>query len=188
MAQMITQLGMVFDIAYPDAYKDVLGAFAMINLDIVNISPFECVATFTSGFYTTLLSHTLMPLAAVAGLLLLRHKLRKKGKREIASRCVTAAFYIIFFIYPSVSAKQARAVEHGSRFLSDPPLLHRIFTTFNCVQFDGEFDGSNSWMRVDLTVDCNAPERGGWVAYAVIMSLRAAFEQSRDPRLPPASS
>ena len=59
---------------------------------------------------------------------------------------------IVFFVYPSVSAK--------------------IFTTFNCEKFDGEFDGSDSWMRVDLTIDCNAPERGGWIAYAVIMSAR----------------
>ena len=26
-------------------------------------------------------------------------------------------------------------------------------------------------MRVDLTIDCNAPERAGWIAYAVIMIL-----------------
>ena len=54
----------------------------------------------------------------------------------------------------------------------------RIFTTFNCEHFDGEFDGSDSWMRVDLTIDCNAPERGGWVAYAVIMSARRTFEHT----------
>ena len=151
MAQMITQLGTIFDISYPDAYKGVLRVVSMINLDLVNISPFECLLPYS--FYTSLVSHTILPLAAVAGLLAIRPALKKAGKQEASLRCVTAAFYVVFFVYPSVTAK--------------------IFTTFNCEQFDGEFDGSDSWMRVDLTIDCNAPERGGWIAYAGVMSTRA---------------
>ena len=58
---------------------------------------------------------------------------------------------IIFFVFPSTTAK--------------------IFATFNCVSFDDDFDGSDSWMRADLAVDCNAPERSGWIAYAVTMIL-----------------
>ena len=37
----------------------------------------------------------------------------------------------------------------------------QIFSTFNCEKFDGDFDGSDRWMRVDLTINCNAPERAG---------------------------
>ena len=55
--------------------------------------------------------------------------------------------------------------------VADPSVSAKVFTTFNCEQFDGEFDGSDSWMRVDLSIDCNAPERSGWIAYAVVMIL-----------------
>jgi hypothetical protein len=103
MAQMITQLGMVFDISYPDAYEGVLRVISMVNLDIVNISPFECLLPYS--FYTSLVSHTVLPLAVVAGLLLTRLALKRAGRQEASSRCVTAAFYVVFFIYPSVSAK-----------------------------------------------------------------------------------
>ena len=90
MAQMVTQLGMVFDISYPDAYKGVLRVISMINLDIVNISPFECLLPYS--FYTSLVSHTVLPIAAVAGLLAIRPALKAAGKQEASSRCVTAAF------------------------------------------------------------------------------------------------
>ena len=45
-------------------------------------------------------------------LLLARRALLTAGRKAVAGRCVTAAFYIVFFIYPSVSAK--------------------VFSTFNC--------------------------------------------------------
>ena len=90
MAQMITQLGMVFDVSYPNAYKGVLRVISMINLDIISVSPFECLLPYS--FYTSLVSHTVLPLAAVAGLLLARPALKKVGRQEASSRCVTAAF------------------------------------------------------------------------------------------------
>ena len=119
MAQMITQLGMVFDISYPDAYEGVLRVISMVNLDVVSVSPFECLLPYS--FYTSLVSHTVLPLAAVAGLLLARPALKRAGRQEASSRCVTAAFYVVFFIYPSVSAKQEGAAEpatHPSRAAS----------------------------------------------------------------------
>ena len=33
----------------------------------------------------------------------------------------------------------------------------------------GEFDGSDQWLRADLKVDCNADDRGAWLAYATVM-------------------
>ena len=45
----------------------------------------------------------------------------------------------------------------------------QIFATFNCVTFDDEFNGSDRWLRVDLTIDCNSPDRNGWLAYASMM-------------------
>ena len=113
-------------------------------------------ASLAWKIFHTQVTHTVLPLVSVLSLLGAHKALKTAGKQEIASRCVTSAFYVIFFVYPSVSAK--------------------IFSTFNCVQFEGEFDGSDSWMRGDLTIDCNAPERAGWLAYAGVMSQCAAFK------------
>ena len=143
MYQVITQLGLVFAINYPPVYKRALRWLQVINLDLIQLSPFECVLSY--NFYVSLVSHTVLPMVAVVLLLLVRTALMAAGKKEIAGRCVVAAFYIIFFIYPSVST--------------------RIFSTFNCEQFDG----SDRWLRVDLKVDCNAPERPAWIVFATVM-------------------
>ena len=150
MFQMLTQLGMVFDIPYPALYDQVLRWAGMINLDVVALLPLACILD-DYNFYVSLVSHCTLPLVAVGALLLAKVALKHYGRPETGSHCVTAAFYVIFFVYPSVSAK--------------------IFSTFNCETFDGEYDGSDSWMRVDLTTDCNAAERGWWIAYAVLMVL-----------------
>jgi len=54
--------------------------------------------------------HTLLPMVGIGALLGARSALKRIGRAEIGGRCVTAAFYIVFFIYPSVSAKVCRAV------------------------------------------------------------------------------
>ena len=149
MMQMLTQLGMVFTIEYPQSYQQALRWAGSFNLNLMALAPVECMLVY--NFYSSLVVSTMVPLGCVVALLLLRFWFKLKGNLSNSQRCVTAAFYIIFFVYPSVSAK--------------------IFTTFNCVTFDDTYDGSNSWMRVDLTVDCNAPGRGGWIAYACLMIL-----------------
>jgi hypothetical protein len=48
--QMLTQLGIVFAIAYPPVYTKALRWIGMINLDLVGVSPFECLLPY--NFYT----------------------------------------------------------------------------------------------------------------------------------------
>ena len=115
------------------------------NINILDSSPIGC--SMDVSFYTTLVVHTTFPMAAVIALLIAR----RYTSAKLGTQCATAAFYILFFIYPSVTAK--------------------IFTTFNCVTFDDEFDGSDSFLRVDLSISCNAPERAGWLAYAIVACL-----------------
>ena len=151
MYQMLTQLGTVFTIPYPAVYKSSMQIVGFVNLDLATLAPFECV--FVYSHYSSLVAHTLLPAFAVSVLLLMSRLFRSPsgGASRSSERCATAAFYIVFFVYPSVSAK--------------------IFSTFNCEQFDGSFDGSDRWMRADVTVDCNAAERAGWIAYASCMIL-----------------
>ena len=150
MFQVLTQLGMVFDLSYPGLVATPLSWLSLINLDLFGLAPIDCIVT-GQNFYTSLVSTTVLPLVAVGGLLVARAVAIVAHKPEVGARCVVGAFFVIFLVFPSVSA--------------------RVFTTFNCETFDGEFDGSDSWMRADLSVDCNAPERTGWIAFARFMIL-----------------
>ena len=170
--------------ASPRAHH-VPAAFALA-VDIVSLSPLECMLSY--NYYTSLVTHTVLPLLAVAALLLTKTVSKAIGRPAVGTRCVTAAFYIIFFICATAKSNPARPLATrcwDSTALScdaDPSVSAKIFTTFNCETFDGEFDGSNSWMRVDLTVDCNASDRGAWIAYAAIMS--ACPDPNRPPMCP----
>ena len=126
MAQMLTQLTLVFDVSYPEAYvrrpwiergtftrrsrahafrrlrliegpprssqRKLLRWISMINLDLVVLSPFEC--TFAYNFYTSLISHTVLPLIAVGVILAVRKVLNWAGKPQAAPRCATAGHAI----------------------------------------------------------------------------------------------
>ena len=61
--------------------------------------------------------------------------------------CSGGLFLILFLIYPSTSAA--------------------IFATFQCEPLD---DGT-SWLRADLSIDCNSPTHTWYVGYASWMVL-----------------
>jgi len=52
MYQMVTQLGPIFTITYPAFYKKGLRWIGMLNLDLVQMAPFECLVTY--NFYSSL--------------------------------------------------------------------------------------------------------------------------------------
>ena len=96
MFQILTQLGMVFDMAYPSLVATPLSWLSLINLDIVGLAPFDCMVT--RNFYTSLVSHTVLPLLAVGGLLVARAMAKAANKPEVGARCVVGAFFVIFLV------------------------------------------------------------------------------------------
>ena len=70
-----------------------------------------------------------------------------RARPAVLDFCSGALFLILFLIYPSTSAA--------------------IFATFQCEQLD---DGS-SWLRADLSIDCNSPTHNWYVWYASCMVL-----------------
>lgn len=129
---------------------DAIGA----NFDFLALMPLEC--HFEYNFYRSLVVRTITPLLILSGLLsasaLAARRHAQTGRAEwqkLAGHCSTACFLLIFFIYPSVSSK--------------------IFQTFTCDSLDDELDGSDRWLRADLSIDCNGPERAGYIAFATIM-------------------
>lgn len=77
----------------------------------------------------------------------------------IANLCTRASFFVIFLVYPSTSAK--------------------VFSVFNCETLDDALDGSDRWLRADLSIDCNAPDRAAYTAYACLMLV--IYPVSRTP-------
>ena len=70
-----------------------------------------------------------------------------RARPAVLDFCSGALFLILFLIYPSTSAA--------------------IFATFQCEPLD---DGS-SWLRADLSIDCNSPTHNWYVSYASCMVL-----------------
>lgn len=64
-----------------------------------------------------------------------RQRTNKTG-RDISELCATAAFFIVYLVYPSCSAA--------------------IFQFFICDTFDGPGEDGSRWMRVDLSIDCGS--------------------------------
>lgn len=106
---MLTQLELTFNVPYPAAYKEVLRWLGTMNLDLVQLSPIGCM--FAYNFYTSLVFHTLLPLAAVGALMVARKVL----KPTVGSRCALCMFCIIFFVYV-----RPERIEHETR-----PLIAR---------------------------------------------------------------
>ena len=62
MGQMVSQLGSVFTIDYPELYKQVLRWLGIINLDLLQLSPLICSVDY--NFCTTSqIEHTTTPAA-----------------------------------------------------------------------------------------------------------------------------
>jgi hypothetical protein len=158
--QMLTGLGFVFTIPYPEFYRSWLRVLDTVNLNLIQLLPISCIGEY--NFYSSLLVHTLVPLCVIITLFITRQVLLSERIAEwmkqhaprictekVADRCSLVAFLVIFLVYPSVSSK--------------------IFATFACDELDAEYDGSDSWLRADLSISCNASDRAGWLAFAVIM-------------------
>ena len=206
MVQVMTQLGIVYSIPYPEAYTLLLRWVSLLELNIIDIVPLQCVFPAYSSYYFSLLSRTLMlPALACVPLLVwfvsrprLSHQRswcvrcfwrfqrfwrgfgRKRACSDVSptttptatssasptaepatalsstsqlpsssdwfiGQCLGAGFYLLFLIYPSVSAK--------------------IFAAFQCELLD---DGTH-WLRADLSVRCYTTTHHLMCYYAAAM-------------------
>ena len=89
----------------------------------------------------------LLLLGAVAGRLAQKERLATKMKLA-RNKLHTGCFLVLWFIYPCCCSK--------------------IFHFFVC---DTMPDGVTSYLRVDYSLDCDAPARAAFRAYAVLMGL-----------------
>ena len=153
-AQVLSQLGVVYSIPFPNVYAALLRWMGLIEFNLPEVLPFGCLISFT--FYSGLLLRTLMLpglglLFVVACTLLgqgFGHSSRPSlpGKEQKAVDSLSGTlFVILFLIYPSTSAA--------------------IFATFQCEELE---DGT-SWLLADPSIDCQSRTHTFFWGYALLM-------------------
>ena len=187
--QVIAQLTVTFSIPYPPFYDALMDAIGVFLLDLIEPMPLECYRQ--SGIdlnqHVQLLIRTLVPLAILLVSIIYRQHLlfvagwkrraagrsqdapaptrkgllhtpgHKRGGLEVArayevlaDELLTWNFVLFFLLYPSNSAK--------------------IFATLRCETFhDSPGEPKPSFLRTDLSIDCNDPWHHTMEAYAVVM-------------------
>ena len=142
MIQVLSQLGVVYSIPFPDLYSNLLRWVGLLELNFVDMLPLGCVLSLS--FHTTLMMRTLLlPVLSVIALLL--HCAKAPTKVLEVSRSLL--FLVLFLIYPGTSAA--------------------IFATFQCEELS---DGTR-WLRADLSIDCDSTVHTGFSIYAALMIL-----------------
>ena len=171
--QVLTQLGVTFDIDYPDFYEDLLSIIGSLNLDI-GLLPFACVARI--NYYLTLLTSTLVPIFLVAVFGLLSKVLRRRNTNadgtstrgpdgeeplglSLANTFSDLWFFTLFLLYPSVCAT--------------------IFKFFVAETFDQLGESRVSLLRVDRSIDMASPAYSLFFAYDIVMLLLFPIGASR---------
>ena len=140
MIQVLSQLGVVYSIPFPDVYANLLRWLSLLEINLPEILPLECI--WSLSFYVALLLRTL--LLPALGLTFVAMRAARAPRRAVDAMG-GALFVILFLIYPSTSAA--------------------IFSTFQCEPLD---DGT-SWLRADLSIDCQSGTHGFFMGYAVLM-------------------
>jgi hypothetical protein len=140
--QVLNQIKLVYTIPFPAVFSSFLGSLGFANLDFLTMVGMGCVAPF--NFYGKLLAMTLVPLVLSTGLGI-KYKLSKSDEQR--NKCVAWFLKLTYLVFPGVSTV--------------------VFQAFPCYTFD---DGS-SYLKADLSIDCNAPEYSGMVTYAVLMTI-----------------
>ena len=130
MFQVLTGIATTFNIPYPEFYTNILRYLAAFELDLFSAAPIGCIVNIT--FHEIFLARTIIPLVAIVFLKLvpvIGARMKNIGK-EAFDGFETAAFFVMFLVYPSCS--------------------QYVFAMFQCVEVD---DGT-SWLRRDFSIDC----------------------------------
>jgi Arc/MetJ family transcription regulator len=119
----------------------------VIELPVLELMPLSCYG-ITNNYYTRLVMRTALPLAFITVCVLVK---LFGGQRHhtIADKMMSAAFFVIFLLYPTNSQK--------------------IFTTFLCIEFDDPM--KTRALIADLSLDCRLATHQLYQAYALVMLI-----------------
>jgi hypothetical protein len=155
--QVLSQLGVVYSIPYPPIYTQLMRMLSLLQFDFITVVPLACIFPHANFFFSLAARTLVLPfLASIPTLIWLWYKVRARfhTHQEVPSwfgwflgQCGGIGFYLLFLIYPSVSAN--------------------IFAVFQCEDLD---DGSH-WLRADFSIRCYTPAHDLMMGYAVLMAL-----------------
>jgi hypothetical protein len=146
-AQVINQIKGVYNIPYPVNFSKFISSLGFVNLDILTMVGMGCVAPFS--FYGKLVAMTLIPIVLAAALGI---KYKLSASVDVKNKCVAWFLKLTYLVFPGVSTA--------------------VFQSFPCITFDTEqpevFD---SFLKADLSLDCNAAERPAMLFYVIVMVI-----------------
>jgi len=155
LVQVITQLGVTFDVQYPPFFTDLLSYISLVNLS-VGLLPFACVLEWVrmNNFYFELLTKTLMPLTFCLMLTGTAKVLRScdgpRGKLSgWSDACDNLWFFTLFLMYPSICST--------------------IFQFFVIDVFDGDGEERVELLRVDRSIDTTTDLYYAFFIYDIFM-------------------
>jgi hypothetical protein len=164
--QIVSSIPSNLQVNFPGSFSALLKAFAVFNLNITAVIPFQCQQDFT--FIDKLVFTTLFPIALAAALLVVgtcdvlyqtyRYAVtdpeRSRTVDAVKDQYLTYFFFLTYLVLPSVSTT--------------------IFQTFLCTNVDprGEdSDASDSYLIADMSISCTSSYYYKGVVYAVAMLL-----------------
>ena len=158
-AQVISQIDVVFNIKYPDFYREMLRALSQLNISL-GLLPTACILPWTDGYIFELIFKTLVPSLIVAFLIVTSKWLRRNSKRArmrgkksdgefFADVCADLWFILLFLMYPSTCAT--------------------IFKFFSYTYFNGPGEDGRQVLRADPSVDVSSTEYRLAMIYVVPM-------------------
>jgi hypothetical protein len=141
--QIINQIKFAYDIPFPVNFSDFISSLGFVNLDILTMVGMGCVAPFS--FYGKLFAMTLIPIALAA---LIYYVYKSSSSEDVKHKCIAGFLKMTYLVFPGVSTA--------------------VFQTFSCITFDTK----ESFLKQDLSIDCNAAEeRPVMLAYAILMVI-----------------
>ncbi|CAM9093171.1 unnamed protein product, partial [Laminaria digitata] len=135
---------------YPRQYETFLSYLSFATFDIGVIVWYSCL--FSPDFYDRLLLTTIAPLVvllmlACAYYVAKKYKNSNHGMLVVRDRHISAALFVIFFVYSSVSST--------------------IFQTFRCDPLDDAVE----YLRADYRLTCWSAKHKAHMVYASLMAI-----------------
>jgi len=172
LVQVLVALGVTFSIPYPPMYDSLVAYMGIFSLDLFTVMPLGCTIDYNHDHI--LVIRTLVPIVLLLLSFWYRRTLVKdakhlrteaaqelnakrkeesfgkaKAKETLADQLLTYNFILVYLLFPSNSAA--------------------IFATFQCEELD---DADHSrYLRIDFSVDCDAPFHQVMIAYAALMAF-----------------
>jgi hypothetical protein len=143
--QILQGIGGVFAIPFPPFYDSVVGGMGSIfQINLPTLMPAECIASsagVSMNFRFILILQTMLPLFIYATFACGSAVFHRLGNEWKSNVLIDAIFFVMFLVYPGVSAKIFAAFPTGCDTLEDGSAYLRADLSMRCWSTDG-LDGA----------------------------------------------